>query len=171
MHMLFYEQAVCKRGEKWKRAFLTRVRIISAFCSTASWKGKMHDSPVQRTEVKRSFWLSYRTSHDVQTWYIRTFSKRGNYLLFSFSTFKKQHISHCLVCEFQKGSTTTETFKNLCTVYLDVVKVRTCQVWFKSFKNGVCGISEKLAQEYNLLWMRKFWKRLFNLIYVKALEI
>ena len=59
------------------------------------------------------------------------------------NTFKKRHIRHCLLYEFRSGSSATEAFKNICAVYTDAVKVRTCQLWYKRFKNGDFDISDK----------------------------
>ncbi|XP_014790817.1 histone-lysine N-methyltransferase SETMAR-like [Octopus bimaculoides] len=57
--------------------------------------------------------------------------------------FLKQHIRHCLLYEFRKNSTTIEAMKNICEVYPDAVKARTCRLWFKRFKDGDYDISDK----------------------------
>ncbi|XP_014771093.1 uncharacterized protein LOC106869745 [Octopus bimaculoides] len=40
-------------------------------------------------------------------------------------------------------SITTKAVKKICEVYSDAVKGRTCQLWFKRFKDGDCEISNK----------------------------
>ncbi|XP_014780525.1 histone-lysine N-methyltransferase SETMAR-like [Octopus bimaculoides] len=57
--------------------------------------------------------------------------------------FMKQQIRHCLLYEFRKKSTATEAMKNIYEVYPDAAKARTCQLWFKKFKDGDCDISDK----------------------------
>ncbi|XP_029648940.1 histone-lysine N-methyltransferase SETMAR-like [Octopus sinensis] len=57
--------------------------------------------------------------------------------------FHKQHIRHCLLYEFRRNSSTTEAMKNICQVYPDAVKARTCRLWFKRFKDGDYDISDR----------------------------
>lgn len=49
--------------------------------------------------------------------------------------------------EFQKCVTATEPFKNICTMYTDALKARTCQLWFKRFKTGDVTSPTKLSFE------------------------
>jgi histone-lysine N-methyltransferase SETMAR len=54
----------------------------------------------------------------------------------------KVHIPHCMLYEFQKKNATKAT-ENICSVYGEnVLNVRTCQFWFKRFREGKFDLSD-----------------------------
>jgi histone-lysine N-methyltransferase SETMAR len=48
-----------------------------------------------------------------------------------------EHIGHCLLYEFSRGSKAAEAARNICAVYgEDSIAKRTAQKWFSRFKQG-----------------------------------
>ncbi|CAK9833045.1 Histone-lysine N-methyltransferase SETMAR [Anthophora retusa] len=54
------------------------------------------------------------------------------------------HLRHCMLYEFKKGSTTTDTVKNICEVYGEhTLNLRKCQRWFSKFRKGDFDLSDE----------------------------
>jgi len=51
-------------------------------------------------------------------------------------SFKVNHMRHCMLYEFHKGSNPTTAVKNITAVYPEGVSVRNCRRWFLKFKEG-----------------------------------
>lgn len=50
---------------------------------------------------------------------------------------KNEHIRHVLLYYYNKGKTATNTHTKIIAVYgKDIIKLRTCQKWFKKFRTG-----------------------------------
>ncbi|XP_035734903.1 histone-lysine N-methyltransferase SETMAR-like [Vespa mandarinia] len=56
------------------------------------------------------------------------------------SQIPEEHIRHCMLFEFRKGSTVAT--KNICDVYPSVLDVRKCQRWFSKFRSGNFDLSD-----------------------------
>jgi hypothetical protein len=55
----------------------------------------------------------------------------------------KVHMHHIMLYEFQRGTTATQTMKNICEVYGEgTVKVWLCQIWFDKFRSGDFGLDD-----------------------------
>lgn len=52
------------------------------------------------------------------------------------------HIRHCMLFEFNKGSSATVATKNICNVYPKSLDVRKCQRWFSKFRSGNLDVSD-----------------------------
>src|SRR5690242_15645184 len=47
-----------------------------------------------------------------------------------------EHIRHCMLYEFHRGNSATSATNNIIEMYGKVLDVRTCQRWFKHFREG-----------------------------------
>ncbi|GFV83457.1 HTH_48 domain-containing protein [Trichonephila clavipes] len=55
---------------------------------------------------------------------------------------EENHIHHCMLLEFHKGSNLTVAIKNTCDVYPSALDVRKCQRWFSKFSSGNFDLSD-----------------------------
>lgn len=67
------------------------------------------------------------------------------------TTDEKEHIRHCMLYEFDKGSSAVAAAKSIRAVYGDVIPTRTCQYWFKRFKGGVTKPDKSRSGRYSIV--------------------
>ena len=49
----------------------------------------------------------------------------------------KDHIFHCAIFQYNKGSTAVKVTEKICDIYgKDIITERTCQRWFSKFRSG-----------------------------------
>lgn len=48
----------------------------------------------------------------------------------------RDHIRHCILYEFDRGSKGTEAHSNICNTYGDIVAVKTIREWYSRFRSG-----------------------------------
>jgi hypothetical protein len=57
----------------------------------------------------------------------------------------KVHMHHIMLYEFRRGTTATQTVKNICEVYGEgAVKITLCQIWFDKFRSGDFGLDDSV---------------------------
>ena len=52
------------------------------------------------------------------------------------------HLRHCMLLSFRQGKNATETTRNICSTYGDVLKANKCQRWFRKFGSGDFDLSD-----------------------------
>ncbi|EFN83675.1 Histone-lysine N-methyltransferase SETMAR, partial [Harpegnathos saltator] len=57
----------------------------------------------------------------------------------------EEHIRHCMLLEFHRGSKATNAVRNInsSSIKETSIKVRTCQMWFARFREGDFSLKDK----------------------------